>query len=72
MTSEELRVEAKARRLVAEEGYRLIKSRTRDPEAIGYGLFAIIDPDTGGAMNAPLVNRPYSMTVDDVLEWVAA
>jgi len=46
--------ENRLRRLAARRGYRLVKSPRRDPDAIDYGLFALIDIQTGEAVNAPL------------------
>jgi hypothetical protein len=51
--SREARIRAKADRC----GYRLSKSRTRDPQAVDYGKFALIMPETGGTVNPAIAGR---------------
>jgi hypothetical protein len=41
-----------ARRAVARRGYRLEKTRRRDPAAFDYGSWKITDPATGGVILA--------------------
>jgi len=45
MTQAEKVVENRVRRAAARRGYRLRKSRRRDPRALDFGLYAILDPD---------------------------
>jgi hypothetical protein len=45
------------RRKAARYGLRLIKSNRRDPDALDYGLFALVDPRTNGAINPALVGQ---------------
>jgi hypothetical protein len=60
--SRENKLRRKARRL----GYRLEKSRRFDPDAVDYGLFALIDPH-GKAVNPPLPGKfKHSWTIDQV------
>ena len=55
------------RRKADRQGLRLEKSRSRDPHAKDYGLFALVDVETGKAVNQPLAGRwPCSWTVDEV------
>ena len=55
------------RRKADRQGYRLIKSRRRDPDAVDYGLYALIDIETGGAVNPALAGHYVcSWTLDDV------
>jgi hypothetical protein len=48
----------------------LRKSRTREPRAFDYGLWAIIDPDTSGSMVASSFGTPYALDLDEVEEWL--
>ena len=36
-------LEAKLRRILKRDGYRLVKSRSRTPEAINYGTYTVVD-----------------------------
>jgi hypothetical protein len=48
-------------------GYRLAKCARRDPNAIGYGLDALVSVETGEPVNPPLVGTfPHSWTLDQV------
>jgi hypothetical protein len=51
--------------MAARQGLRLDKSRRRDPRAIDYGGYMIIElsTDTVTAGGQP---RPYSLNIDDV------
>ena len=49
--------EARRRRQVHQAGYRLGKSRARNPDTAGYGLYAIFDPDTGVPVNPGHMER---------------
>jgi hypothetical protein len=44
----------------------LRKSPRRDPRALGYGLWAIIDPDTGGTMHSHAPWGIHVLTLDEV------
>jgi hypothetical protein len=50
-TQEKIR-ENRARRAVARRGYRLAKTRRRDPAAYDYGSWTITDPATGRPVHA--------------------
>jgi len=39
--------ENRARRVAERRGYRLEKSRRRDPRSVGYGQYQLVDPSTG-------------------------
>jgi hypothetical protein len=59
--------ENRARRMAARQALRLVKSRSRDPQAIDYGLYALINIQTGGAINPALAGRwPCSWTLEEV------
>ena len=49
--------ENRLRRVADRRGRRLVKSGRRDPNALDYGLFALIDYETGGAVNPSLIGR---------------
>jgi len=58
----------KMRRMVQRRGYRLSRSRVRDPGAIGYGVYWIINPkynliEAGDPQNG--------MTLSEVEQWLA-
>jgi hypothetical protein len=40
--------ENRLRRMAERQGFRLRKVRRRDPRALDYGGWFIVDPDTGG------------------------
>ncbi len=59
--------ENRLRRMAHRQGYQLAKSRSRDPRAVDFGLYALIDPETGGAVNQALANRwTHSWTIEEV------
>ena len=63
--------ENRLRRKAARYGLQLIKSPRRDPDALDYGLFALIDPRTGGAMNPALIDQfVHSWTLDKVEKYL--
>jgi hypothetical protein len=63
--------ENKLRRAADRQGLRLEKSRSRDPRAIDYGLFALIDIRKGEAINPPIAGRwTCSWTLDDVEKYL--
>jgi hypothetical protein len=63
--------ENRLRRMADRQGLRLVKSRSRDPRAVDYGLYALIDHNTGGAVNPAIANRWIcSWTLDEVESWL--
>lgn len=63
--------EARVRRLTAKAGFLLRKSRSRSWNSPDHGLYAVIDPDTGGTVNPPIAQRWIcSWTLDDVEAWL--
>ena len=61
--------ENKLRRMADRQGLRLTKSRTRDPNGMDFGLYALIDIQTGGATHPPLAGRwVHTLTLDEVEE----
>jgi len=63
-TAERVR-ENKARRRLKRRGYELAKSRIRDPKAIGYGTFSILDER---GLSPQLVATLSS--IDQVEQWL--
>ncbi len=69
-TSEKVR-ENRLRRMANRQGYRLVKSRSRDPYALDYGLYALYDVSTGFAVTEALVNgKTCSWGLDEVEDWL--
>ncbi len=63
--------ENRLRRAADRQGYQLSRSRSRDPRAIDYGLYALIDPQTRGTVNAAIADRwTHSWTLDEVEHWL--
>ena len=55
------------RRKADRQGLHLSKCGRRDPQACDYGLYALIDHQTGSAVNPALANRwPHSWSLDQV------
>ena len=48
--------ETRLRNTADRRGYRLKKSRSRDPEAIDFGRYALVDARTGGTVNPAIAN----------------
>lgn len=71
MANEKVR-ENLARRQLDRMGYKLEKSRARDPRDLTYGGYQITDLQNGGVSagwgNA---NRGYAFDLDDVEAWIA-
>jgi len=53
--------ENRLRRMAERQGMRLVKSRRRDPRAVGFGMYQL---DDGSALLA--VDAAYGLTMDDV------
>lgn len=63
--------ENRLRRVAERYGYRLSRSTRRDPEALDYGLYALFDLQSGGAVNPALIDRfAHSWTLDDVEQYL--
>jgi hypothetical protein len=64
--------ENRLRRVAARQGFKLGKSRQRDPQALGYGTYGIYDPEHSNVLllgNGPV--RPgYGLTLDDVEQFL--
>lgn len=64
--------EARLRRAANRRGLILRKSRRRDHAAVGYGLYALLDIETGGAIHPHGPVSPFWLTLDDVRQWLAS
>ena len=59
--------ENRLRRLADRNVLRLTKSRSRNPDIPDFGLYALINPETGGAVNPALADRwACSWNIDQV------
>ena len=67
-TSEKVR-ENRARRMAQRQGLQLIKSRRRDPRALNYGEFMIVDQQTGGVIEGGRDDWNW-LSLDQVEEWL--
>jgi hypothetical protein len=68
---EEKVTENRLRRAADRRGLRLAKSRSRDVNAVDYGLYALIDIETGGAVNPAIAQRwVCSWTLDQVQDYL--
>jgi hypothetical protein len=58
--------ESRVRREADRQGLKLSKSRTRDPRALDYDLYALIDVQTGGTINPAIAQRwTHSWSLDE-------
>jgi len=63
--------ETKCRQLAGMAGLKLIKSRTRNPDLIDFGLYGLIDLSTGGTVHPMLANRyACALDLEDVEVWL--
>ena len=60
--------ENRARRAAQRQGMRLIKSRRRDPRALDYGQFWLVDIYTNGAVTS----GQFGISLDEVEEFLTA
>ena len=73
VTDPEINRRNRLRRMAARQGLRLSASRRRDPNAIDYGLYALIDPQTNGMVNPALAGRfVHSWTLEDVEDYLTS
>jgi hypothetical protein len=69
MTPEKVR-ENRLRRMAERQGLTLVKSRRRDPRALDYGCWMIVDAETNGVVAGTEVAGRPSMDLDDVEAWL--
>jgi len=70
MTDVEKVRENRLRRAAKRQGLDIKKSRMRDPRAIGYGKWMIIDPKTNTAVAGTAATGRPEFSVDDVEDWL--
>ena len=63
--------DARLRRVARRQGLVLQKSRRRDPRALDFGLYCIINPEHGGTIHADLAGHTvYALTLEEAREWL--
>lgn len=65
MTEEKVR-ENRLRRMAERQDLRLVKSRTRDPRATGYGCWMIVDVDANAAVAGVGATGRPDFSLEDV------
>jgi hypothetical protein len=65
MTAADRTRETRLRRMAERQGLRLERSRRRDPRAIGYGTYQLVD-SASHTIAAGDTNNGYGLTLDDV------
>ena len=54
------------RRMAERQGFRLEKSRRRDPRARGYGTYQLVDPDTGTRVTNDVSGDGYGWSLNEI------
>lgn len=62
--------ENRLRRMAARQGLVLHKSRRRDPRAVEYGTYMLVDLYTDVVVASGNAGRGYGLTLDEVEEWL--
>lgn len=62
--------ENRLRRAAERQGLRLLKSRRRDPRAIEYGTYMLVDADTNGVAWSGDHENGYGLDLDDVEDYL--
>lgn len=57
--------ENRLRRMAERQGLKLVKSRRRDPRALGYGGFMLVDTATNSAVSGE-IDSAQSLELDEV------
>lgn len=69
MTVEKVR-ENRLRRMADRQGFKLMKSRRRDPRAVDYGTYWIVDPETN---HIEAGDPTYGgMSLDEIEQWLTS
>ena len=66
------RREARLRRMAQQQGYRLEKSRTRNPELLAYGTYRIVEPNRNLLVAGDPNLGSFGLSLDDVEEWLTS
>lgn len=61
--------ENRLRRKAKRQGFLLVKSRRRDPYALDFGEFMVVDAFTNTIVYGEL-NSPRALSLDEVEEWL--
>jgi hypothetical protein len=64
--------ETRLRRMAERQGFTLHKSRRRDPRAIDYDRWMIVDPYINGAVAGTAHTGHPNFTLDDVEDWLTS
>lgn len=64
--------ENRLRRMAARAGYKLDKCRRRDPNALGFGTYQLVNLGTGGVDYADwnALGTGYGLDLDDIERWL--
>ncbi len=66
-------LENRLRRKASRQGLHLQKSRTRDPDALDFGGFMLVDPNPNpNTLVAGGSPREFSMTLEDVVSFLTS
>jgi hypothetical protein len=63
--------ENRLRRMAERQGLTLVKSRRRDPRALDYDMWMIVDPTTNVVVAGAETGRA-AMTIDQVEAWLTS
>jgi hypothetical protein len=69
-TDEKVR-ENRLRRMAERQGLRLVKSRRRDPRAIDYGMYMLVNAEINGVVAGTAGTGRANFTLDDVEDYLA-
>ena len=67
--------ETRIRRKANRQGLQLVKSRLRDPDALGYGRYMLVDADTNLALQYDGMVGPTGQpnwTLDEIEKWLTS
>jgi hypothetical protein len=66
-------LETKLRRMADRRGYRLMKSHARDPHALTYGGYQVLDIETGGVVfGYGNVNRGFAASLAEIEDFLTS
>jgi hypothetical protein len=72
VTAAEKVLENRLRRQLQRMGYRLMKSRARDPYDITFAGYQVVDVRNGLAAGHGNAGRGYALTLDGVEDWITS
>ena len=71
MTKENIVQENRLRRIAKRRGFILQQSRRRDPQALDYGRYRLIDAATNALVFPSGTGAEWGVELDDVEEWLS-